>query len=636
MGFLNPLFLAAAVAVAVPLLLHLFHRQELRRLAFPALRYLQRTEREHAARIRLRQLLLLMLRIGAVLLAVAAGARPFLRGAGSAHPPTAVAIVLDNSLSSGLLQGDRRVLDGLKELAEATIDRAGDRDRFWIVRAGEPWDVAPPQSAEDARARIRRTEVSAARGDLDEALERAASLVASSELTIREVHLLSDLQRSAFPADNPRPADDLLLVAYAPDEAATGNRSIDGVVVGGGLPPIQGQRTQLSARVTGDSTAADSVSVRLIVDDQIRGASVVPPNTEVLFPLEIATTGPITGYVEVDPDDLNADDRRFFAFEVRPPPPVRVMGPVGPFLREALQVLNESRRLELTDRGPATVVTGGAEGFRTDDAVRVVIPPTDPLLLPGLNRRLAEARVPWRYVEAETDGELGVAASALPYALEEIAVSRHYTLEPTQGGDRAGTVFATLTSGTPWIVSVETGTGRHLLLGSPVDPGWSTLPVSSLLVPMLEWALGRWAADAEMDPEITAGEVLTLPAETSGLGDPDGELIPLGGASPRPVKTGVYTAVGPDGPLARWVVNPAPEESDLNALHPDELRLRAERLKLATDAGSWTRAIFDRRQGPELWRYLLAALLLVLVVESVVASSGRREQGAGPVEVSPT
>ena len=62
MGALTPLFLTAAVAVGVPIFLHLFQRHETRRVSFPALRYLERTEREHARRIRFRQLLLLLLR----------------------------------------------------------------------------------------------------------------------------------------------------------------------------------------------------------------------------------------------------------------------------------------------------------------------------------------------------------------------------------------------------------------------------------------------------------------------------------------------------------------------------------------------------------------------------------------------
>ena len=106
MGFLNPVLLFAGAAVLVPIFLHLFHSHESSRVSFPALRYLLRTEREHARRIRLRQLLLLMVRVGVILLIVLAAARPFLQNLGDTHPPTALAIVLDNSLSVGLVVGD--------------------------------------------------------------------------------------------------------------------------------------------------------------------------------------------------------------------------------------------------------------------------------------------------------------------------------------------------------------------------------------------------------------------------------------------------------------------------------------------------------------------------------------------------
>ena len=58
MGFLSPIFLLAGLAVAVPLILHLFHRHDAKKMVFPALQYLLRTEKEHARTSRLRQLLL--------------------------------------------------------------------------------------------------------------------------------------------------------------------------------------------------------------------------------------------------------------------------------------------------------------------------------------------------------------------------------------------------------------------------------------------------------------------------------------------------------------------------------------------------------------------------------------------------
>ncbi|HRN52948.1 MAG TPA: BatA domain-containing protein, partial [Gemmatimonadaceae bacterium] len=75
MNFLTPWALLLGVAAAVPLLLHLLRRRSGERVEFPALRYLLRAEREHAREVRLRNLLLLLVRIAMVLAIAAALAR---------------------------------------------------------------------------------------------------------------------------------------------------------------------------------------------------------------------------------------------------------------------------------------------------------------------------------------------------------------------------------------------------------------------------------------------------------------------------------------------------------------------------------------------------------------------------------
>jgi len=72
-SFLAPLYLLLGAGVAVPLLIHLLRRRIGARIEFPAARYLARAEREHSRTLRIRNLLLMLLRVLA-LLAVALAA----------------------------------------------------------------------------------------------------------------------------------------------------------------------------------------------------------------------------------------------------------------------------------------------------------------------------------------------------------------------------------------------------------------------------------------------------------------------------------------------------------------------------------------------------------------------------------
>ena len=78
MGFLSPLFLIGAAAAAVPIVLHLLRREPETRVRFAAVHLLRHAPVEHSSRRRLRELLLLALRVAALLLLALAFARPFL------------------------------------------------------------------------------------------------------------------------------------------------------------------------------------------------------------------------------------------------------------------------------------------------------------------------------------------------------------------------------------------------------------------------------------------------------------------------------------------------------------------------------------------------------------------------------
>ena len=632
MGFLNPFFLAAAAVVAVPLILHLFHRHELRRIPFPALRYLLRATRDHARTIRIRQLLLLLLRVAICLLLVLAGSRLYWRGAGGTHQPTALAIVLDNSLSSGLVQGEQRVLDQLKALALETLDEAGPEDRIWVMRAGEPWDVAVPGSRIEARARVLETQVSGGRGDLVEALERAGALVSAAQLEEGEVQLLSDLQATAFPRDGPvtLPADVRLLV-YEPPSSEEDNRYLREVRIGGGLAPMANERSQVSIAVGGADEAGDTLALRLVADGRTVGATTITAGSEALLAVGPFAGGLVSGYAEIDPDALRGDDRRFFSVAVRPPVRVSLRGEGGFFFEQAIAVLARAGRARLTpDAGVQVVVSVGGQGLdaRPAGSAVVVAPPSDGAMLPALNRQLLLAEIPWRYESAGAAGETGVAASRLPVSFDEVRIRRRYRLV-ANGEEAAGQIQAALDSGDPWIVTGTTLDGPYLLLGSPVDAEATSLAVSAPMLPLVEWMVSRWPFQGG-GGAFTVGDVLAIPDGVTAVADAAGEVTPAGpGAQVVARAPGLYRLLAGDSLVRQVAVNPPEAESVLDRVAEDALGSRlGDDFDLA-GASSWRRSVFASRQGTELWRWLLVAVLALLIAESRVAATGRRAHPPG-------
>ncbi len=657
MGFLSPFLLLLGLAAAVPLILHLFQRQQGPRVVFPALRYLRRAEKEHARRIKLRQLLLLALRMAMLVLLALAAARPFFRHGGGGHEPTAVVIILDNSLSTGLVLGERRVLDELKARALETLERAGSDDRFWLIRAATPWEAAVPGDAASTAQRVRETEVASASADLNGALARARALLAAgAEGRAAEIHLLTDLQASAFPGTAPAAGvDPPPILVWTPDGEPPANATIADVEVGGGLPPRAGERSMIGVEIAG-RRAEDSVVVRLALDGRMTAADHAPVPGVAQIPLPARSAGIVPGWVELDPDALRGDDRRHFVLRVEPPPVIRSTQPL-PFVDEALAVLANAGRIRLADRGAASdadIVIApaavGADAVRSERTV-VVLPPTSPLELPAVNTRLAQAGIPWRYARVDGEGEARFApvedGDELLRALEGIRIQQVYRLErtgpaPASSGESPApaaldSTLLRLRDGAAWAVRGELpGTmGRYVLLASPLSLEASTLPSSAAMLPLLDRVLGAWAAAEPARSHVTPGEAVVLPSLADAVERPDGVRDPVEGGSRyrAPAQPGIYRVLAGDRLVDAFAVNPPAVESDLARLERRQLNAMLDgwRVRITDDAGDWLRMIYQRRLGREVWRPLLLLALALLLVEGLVAAAGR-VRAARPAE----
>src|SRR5580765_3925255 len=133
MSFLTPLFLLGLAGLAVPVIIHLIQRERKNVVQFPSLMFLQRIPYQSVQRRRIRNWPLLLLRLAALALIVAAFARPFFRrqplAASAGGGAREVVILIDNSYSMGY--GDRWAR--ATAMAHDAIGQIGPSDRASVV-----------------------------------------------------------------------------------------------------------------------------------------------------------------------------------------------------------------------------------------------------------------------------------------------------------------------------------------------------------------------------------------------------------------------------------------------------------------------------------------------------------------------
>ena len=638
MAFLAPLFLTLATLVGVPLLVHLLRRKVGRTVDFPAVRYLTRMEQEHSRDLKLRHRLLLLLRILAVLALALAAARPIAKLAGLGHAPVALAIVLDNSMSTGIISNERSVFDSLRADVRGLLSDLSNGDRAWIVTAD---GRVIGGSAPSLLASLNTLAPLGGRGDLAAATRRAVGLARSGKPRAPVVAIVSDGQRNAFETDSIVDAGAVPVVMLAHGTSAVRNRA----VLAARAEPA---RWTPSGSVNFAISAPDSSDWRLLLDGRTvaRGAVAgAPVGAPVRLTQRLASnsTGWVRGKVEVDADALRADDARWFAVRVAPPPMVAVRSEGGPFLMAALSTLVDEKRLARGAEGVArTVTVAGA------DAAGVRLPvlltaPRDPVRIGEANRTLTRLGIPWRFGAIARNLVLARAASSDGAPLDTTAASvsvfegtpvrLRYPLVYSPGGNLAAnganapTMPDTLATagGSAWAVA---GDG-YVLIGSPLEPDATELPLRAAFVPWVLEALSRRLGEDGRLIDAVPGEHLTGLRGVTGLEGPDGKVV--GTNSDRltvPNTAGVYYLRRQAARIGALVVNPEPEESDVvgmgqgaadSAVAVMRTHVVGRDVTPATSVSAWRRLVFDRAAGHGLLLPLVALALAALLAEAWLA-----------------
>lgn len=204
---INPGLLYAGSAMAsIPIIIHLLNRLRFKRVVWAAMEFLMAAHRKNARRVKIEQIILLIIRTMILVLLAMAVARPILEGVLGALGSSRVhrVLVIDDSYSMGAqagVSGGKTSMKQASDAAQALLATFKKSDGLSLVLAGTKEHVRFRDASarpEEVQAAIEKLQASDSATDMVAAMEEVKGILSQSQLERKVVYILTDNTRRAW------------------------------------------------------------------------------------------------------------------------------------------------------------------------------------------------------------------------------------------------------------------------------------------------------------------------------------------------------------------------------------------------------------------------------------------------------
>lgn len=527
MQFLNPLLLIGSLALIGPILVHLVRRETSRQVLFSSLMFIRRAPKASLRRQRLRNPLLLLLRLAALLLLVLAFARPLLTDPDamglSASGGRSLVLLLDDSFSMRF--GDR--FERAQAQARSILQDTNPGDRVQAVLYSDSTRLLnrPEANPGAVLKLIDAVEPGFSGTDYGPALRLADQLLAGVADRSREIHWISDFQESGWkPGSQGVSIDERIDLHSYPVASTPGtNVSIGQVTI---QPEDRSSsRVTITAEIRSQSLRqapdlvlaleineqpAGSRTVRLGIDDRsvVRFESVAVPRGESFARLHLQFEDALpednVAYSSLSPPRrlktlllgsrrrdhyylsraLTASPDSLFDLEVAEPGRI----PPAELSSYAAVILNNCGPL------PAETASALIRFVESGGGMLLVSGPRTHADSLGNLQEILPATLLKRYRAAGQGGDQRIGRLQKRHPIFNHFEDVHFSylmatpyndfhlVEPMAGSQ----VLADLQNGSPLLLERGAGKGRVLLFTSSLDRHWNQLPLKSVFLPFCQ------------------------------------------------------------------------------------------------------------------------------------------------------
>lgn len=665
MTFSNPAMLWGLLAIAIPIIIHLFNFHRYRKVYFSNVALLEELQTESKKQSRLRQRAVLALRIAAITFLVLAFAGPRI-GAGNVDTTTdvAVSIYIDNSYSMGNNSDEGTLLDAARRKTLEVANAYSASQRFHLLTA----DRLHPQllGRDELREAVETLHLSPAAPMMSRVVGNQLQMLNQTGYNQRHAYVISDFQRSTTDPEA-FPDDSSALITLVPLNATSSdNLFIDTICLDAPAYYAGGDVAIEVAIGNSGSHDAEKVPVRLSIGGRERAITTIDvaagSTAKTTLRFVIDSAGWVDGCVAIADYPITFDDNYYFCISTGEP--IKVAAVEGNTPSGCIERLfaNDSTlsfshtpaaRFQSSTTEADFIILDGCERLAEGDAMQLAswtanggtllaIPPrTD---IDAFNKTLSILGAPqlgnWTEHKAKAnsiDADNRLYRSVFTTRSEDMempSVSGHYSLDA--GGTRQ-TIIG-ISDGSALLTHTPSGRGHIYLFTTPLDNQWTDFATQALFVPTV-YNMALYSRPLPQ-PSHTLGS--DTPIELAGHYNPGSTPPTLLGPNQTGITADIRTLGGRnvmilhDNVTEAGIYSLADEHIAFNTPR-NESRLdfysRAEIAELTaahagyTTAGPPSRSLTDeiaaRSGGTSLWRLCLIIALAALAAETLILALKR-------------
>lgn len=640
--FLNSGILLVASAAVIPLLIHFFARRKPRKILFSSLRFIRQSKQRQNRRINLRNLLLLLIRILIILLTVLGIARPAIKlpglGDSGEHPPTAVALVVDNSYSMDNLNGTMNGLELAKEAVRMIDGMLSKDDITLLLTLDGSWNQlnGTPRSGGVDQRKLNEIQLTPMPLPPDEVISTARDQLAGTHFVNREIYFITDMQETELPQDIEDPVYFIPVAPVAePVNISCQNAGYVRQLIDKDVEDRIGFQVVNHTGVEQQNVICELVIDGTTVAEQVLDLQPYQRKSGD-FPVSIENPGEHWGYVRVRNERLPYDDRSWFTFRVLEDMRIAVLTqrtrlPLP--LSTILEVYSEDSGLDFPDGNPTLEQLGEYNAVVFYDVpwsgrVKFLL---DRLPEQGTGTLIVADSTLSGAWQSDLSARFGIQFEGFESGRGRRVTefNQYHPVTEIFDGEKSG---QTDVSGF-WRTKAA-GTGATTLLGTGEMP--LAMEDSGIILWLFDPAFprGRFFLDPvypvfafrtmqrltrqeDQQAAQVVGDRVQLSPGT--LIYPDGTARQLTDGTFTPRQAGIYRLEGRDEMFA---VNLRYDESDWKPLQiPDGSAIHGT----SPEPSQWKQEILRTRYGFEVWEYLFVLALILLLLEMLIVRLTERK-----------